>query len=332
MKYYLTFVFFSVSIIVNGQSRAEQIFDRIVFKDTVPANLLDGKTLVLVDMPTRSPSEYDRITTSFHSQISRSGIDPVIYYPIHILFSGTDVTISYLEDFEKREIQNLILLQYRAEDSRAAILPLNQEVLLGDSPLYAWFYEGEFRDVTRQVYLKSANSGLERKNFLINTLPEKGLLTNPIKGRRADFFSLSLKSQKLAVPKTGNASWDNQMENLLADIYPWEYEIVSSTLTDDELEEQGFQYVLRHIGGPIELVREYLNYEIEEESTAYISMQVRNGKTEARPISKKSDAYKFYIKELRDETIYLGTEWDADVSFIEGLISHINSVKEGIGE
>lgn len=326
MKKFLIIIPFLFACLAHAQTAADNKFSALMPSSNMPPELIEGKTVVLIEMPGKSPEELKRISEAFHSEIIKAGIDAVAYYEFFQIYAGFDITESYMSDFQSREIQNLILMQYKGEDSRVAVLKMNGDFLIKNSPDSAWIFQGDFKSLVRQTYLKTAGSGLERKNFLINRLPESGIFTKPIKGRRADFFSINLKNGKLAIPKTGNSSRDEQLLSIIKSIYPWEFELTDQFLTDDELESAGFRFVLRSVGGPIEMVREYLDYEIEQEASAYISMHTKNGKSDARPISKKSNAWKFYIKELNSQTIYLGTEWDADINYIEAMISHFNSI------
>ncbi len=312
-----------------AQTSFDSKFSQLMFDSSMPKKLLESKTMVLVDLPNFSQKEYERVSSAFHQEITKSGIDAVVYYPFEVIFSGVEVTRSFMLDFEKREIENLILLQYKGDNSKVAVLSLDLAFLIGDKPKMAWLMEGVFKEISHQLYLNSANSGLERKNFLVNEQPEQGLLTNPFIGRRSDFFSLNLKESKLAVPLTGDNSKDAAIKRVFETIYKYPYKFVANDIPDSELQKEGFQFVFRFAGGPIEVTRKLLGYDVQPSVSVYMSV-LQGNKSEVKPIRKGQPAYKAYVKQLSNDNVFLGTEWDAGSTLLEGITNHLNSINKGL--
>ncbi|MDH5379769.1 MAG: hypothetical protein OEW75_02890 [Cyclobacteriaceae bacterium] len=330
MRIILITLFISITTGLRGQI-FDAKFNQVYAYDSLPKKLLTTKSTVFIDMATDNPKEWDRVTQAFHLEISKSGIDAVAYYNLKLVFSGEDVLQSYIEDFENREISNLIFVKYAGENSAIFVTSLDKPFLTSNVNIAGWKREGNFKEITRSLYVQSSNSGFERSNFLLNTVPEKGPLTNPIKGKSSLFFSINLKTNKLAVPKTGNLQRDFLLENSLKEHYPFEFELVDNSIPEDELLKLGFNFILRYIEAPQDELRNLLGYSSKEGVTHYMAVKRRGSESSMVPVSLTQDATKFYIKDLRKGDAYLGTEWDIDTSWIDALINHIYSFKEKTG-
>ncbi len=322
-----------IAICVNTTLFSQDLVDRkidlMVPSDSLPEKIRSGKSLVLIDLVSDNPSEWDRVSRAFHNIIVKGGIDPVVYYSLSTIFSGTEVTRSFIEDFGNRELDNIILLKYRGENSFVGVMSF-EESFFTDKPVSAWTREGEFKNIADQLYVRTANSGYELANFLTAEIPEKGVLTQPIKGRRAEFFNLSLSSGKLAVPKFNDPLKDQELQAVFDMAYPYEFELVDPSFTDVEIANQGFRFILRYVTGPASLVRELLDYEEEEGITGYVTLRYKGENSEALTLSQSEKVYKFYINHFQSNTTYLGTEWDADLGWRQSLLNHLWSIEKWV--
>ena len=285
--------------------------------------------MVLVQMPSNNPKEWDRVTRTIQTNLMKGGIDPVIYYDINIIFSGVDISRSFILDLTKREIQNIILLQYRGDNSRIAVLDFLPE-FFGSESVPAWIRKGDLKTITEQLFVRAANSGLPFSNFLISEVPESGSLTKPIKGRRAQFYSLSMSTGKTAVPKWGDPLKDQEMQALFDRLFDYEFELVDATLTDAELEAMGFSFVLRYGIAPLKELRVLLDYEEEDDVTGFVTIRYDDEKSQAVTLSLSDIAYKYYFNHFKSNTTYLGSEWDADIVWQQSLLNHLKSIEKWV--
>ena len=111
--------------------------------------------------------------------------------------------------------------------------------------------------------------------------------------------------------------------------YPFDYELVDPLINEADLRAQGYQYVIYFVKGEGRTVREFLDYETDEESNAYATINYQNGRSEVRTLPIQRKVYKYYLKHLVSGTTYLGTEWDAGEEWRQALINHIRSFKNG---
>ncbi|MDH5400189.1 MAG: hypothetical protein OEX02_18700, partial [Cyclobacteriaceae bacterium] len=127
------------------------------------------------------------------------------------------------------------------------------------------------------------------------------------------------------------ATEDSLLVETLRQHYPYEFGLVDALDSDVELTRMGYSYVFRYVEGPGELVKDLLKYSKEQGVTDYVTIKWRNDASAVKTIPITDKVFKFYIKHLRSGTTFLGTEWDADISWQEALINHINSFKHEVG-
>ena len=212
----------------------DQKMGQLISTDTLPAQIRSGKSIVFYEVPSNSSSEAERVNRVAHLDMTKGGIDPVVYYDIDVVFGGVEVTRSFIEDFSKRELSNIILIQYRGPDSRIAVLEFNDDFFTG-TKVKAWTRQGELKNIVDQLFVRASNSGYPLQNLLTAELPEVGALTTPLKGRRAEFFNLSLSAGKLAVPKFGDPLIDQELQAAFCLAYPNEFLIIYSGLSVEEI-------------------------------------------------------------------------------------------------
>ncbi|MDH5399660.1 MAG: hypothetical protein OEX02_16030, partial [Cyclobacteriaceae bacterium] len=227
-------VFFAFTLIysVEAQQLMGEKLAGLVQVDTFPSRLLQTRTAVLLGGDIKNQQEWEQITGIIHDNLRKPGIDAVAYYRIEQIYAGVEVTRSFALDLMKREINNLVLVNYKPDISQVAILVPDYTKGLVTPQQPAWMASGRLDRVMFQVYAQSANAKLVRTNFLVNDLPEDGLMTDPISGRRAQFFSLTLNEGKMAVPQWGKATEDSLLVETLRQHYPYEFGLVDALDSD----------------------------------------------------------------------------------------------------
>jgi hypothetical protein len=287
----------------------------------LPEKLLATRTAVFYTH-TFSPKELGLMQESFQ----RSGIDAVVYFETDYLFASKDASNALSAYLNQREITNLIFFQKKDEGYACYIVEYNTKPTLVEQNQYAWSGEDKhLSELLLKIYRTSANS-LKKTNMLIIDVPETGVVINPILGRRSDFFAIDLKVDPIAIPKSGNEKEDKELEEIFA-IYPFKYKLTEPGLSEKELRKQGYYYVLALTKGRNKVLKQLLGYDMSKAETAHISVTYPNG----QPVLKSYDAdevvFKFYIKHIDSQNVFLGTKWDADVTWQQALLNHLKAFK-----
>ncbi len=161
--------------------------------------------------------------------------------------------------------------------------------------------------LARQLDNVVRRSGLEKQNFLVIDVPEFFVGSgNIIRGNRAEGFAQDLKLDKLAIPRFGDAQ-DSALARIMKP-YPYEYALVDANRSEDELRQEGYQYIFRRLYTREENIREMLGYPA--------------GETGQEPV------YKYYVKHIYTGDVYLGNAWDADASWQTALINHLRNMRD----
>lgn len=287
----------------------------------LPEKLLSTRTAVFYTH-TFNAQELSSLQESFQ----RSGIDAVVYFESDYLFASKDASNAVAEYLNQREITNLIFFLKRDDGFKCFIAEYNTKSTLIEQNQYAWSAEDKrLSELLLKLYRTSANS-LKKTNMLIIDVPETGATISPILGRRSDFFAIDLKVDPIAIPKSGNEKEDKELEEIFA-IYPFKYKLTEPGLTEKELRKQGYYYVLVLTKGRNKILKQLLGYDMSKAETAHVSVTYPNG----QPVLKSYDAdeamFKFYIKHIDSQNVFLGTKWDADITWQQALLNHIKAFK-----
>ena len=80
-----------------------------------------------------------------------------------------------------------------------------------------------------------------------------------------------------------------------------------------------------------EIFVELLNYEIDYTETDYITLKtIMDEITTLEQIPVNAPVYKYYMKQIVNKEIYLGVQWDADLTWEGALLNHINNFKQAL--
>lgn len=331
MRFLLISTLLCISTLGSAQRTQDLLktLDSLEYVDYLPKDLLSTKSLVLIKMPERNTSprtrgNWEKIAEEAQLGFKKSGIDAVAYYYLDDVFSGPEVVEAFAEQFKERDLENLILIIQENDRYKLIIAEIKDKPYLIGAGQKAFKMEGEDMErMTHQLYLKSANLGLERTNLLVIEVPIYGLMAHPIEGRRGEYFDVNFASETLAVPAFADTSQINRVMKK----YPFRYEIVDGSIPEKELRNKGYQYVLYYVHTTGENVKEILEYEKNNTETAYVTQVIGNGDPKVKSINKKAPVYKFYIKHIYSENVFLGTKWDADTSWWESLDNYVSNLK-----
>ena len=310
-------LFFFLSGYLHSQS-INSLLSKLKPGETVPSELLASRSVVLHDY-TFEQEELETIQQSFQ----QTGIDAVVYYANDLLLSGKDVTPVLVNYFTEREIKYLIFFEKDASFYTMTIAPFNNKIDFFDADQSVWrLKHNNLKEMLGYIYGTALNSQ-KKKNFLINDIPEKGDVPPIIKGRRSDFFSLDMKVDKLAVPKFGNESMDRELDELLKANYTSAYVLADLNTDEKELRKQGYSYVLCYVRTRNATAKQILGYDMTKSESALASVTYPNDAMQLKTIPSETPVYKFYLRHIDSGNVYLGTKWDADVTWQEALRNHV---------
>jgi hypothetical protein len=287
----------------------------------MPEKMLSTRAAVFYTYST-TDTELEKVQQSFQ----KTGVDAVIYFVSDYLFANKDVLAALASYLTTREITNLVFLQKKPEGYGLYFMEFNGKPTLVEPNQYAWSMQDRvLSDLLTKTYRAGA-AAQKKLNLLVNDVPETGIRINPILGRRSDFFAIDLKIDPIAIPKTGNEAQDKQLEALFA-TYPYKYKFTEPGLTEKELRKQGFYYVLCMIHARGKIAKELLGYDMTKAESAIVSVTYPDGQQVLSSYAADEPVYKFYIKHIDSQNVFLGTKWDADVTWQAALQNHLKAFK-----
>ncbi len=320
--------FFFIALILAGFCACAQItesenqfFTRLKTGAPLPEKLASARSAVFYTY-TISEKELETIQQSFQ----KSGIDAVVYFVSDFCFANKDALNALAEYLNQREITNLVFLQKSDEGFAAYIAEYNTKPTLVEQNQYAWSIQDKFlSELLSKLYRAAANS-LKKQNLLVVDVPETGVKINPILGRRSDFFAIDLKVDPIAIPKSGDEKTDKELEQIFA-VYPYKYKLTEPGLTEKELRKQGYYYVLCVMHARGKIAKELLGYDMTKAETAIVSVAYPDGQAVLRNFAADEQVFKYYIKHIDSQNVFLGTKWDADITWQQALLNHLKAFK-----
>lgn len=325
----------------------------------LPSYLQSRKTVVFVSVPSfpEDPNvrvDWKALSKKAHPAFKGMKIDAVAYYYLDDVFASAEAQESFAKEIEQREVKYVMVLEQSAanktgvESYRITITAFDDKPSFISEKQKAWQTEGPVLDVLLQDMRKEMiRAEMERENYLIPDIPEFFTDASILKGKRIATYAMDLKVDKLVIPKFKkyqtedstalsestlqkiaeyNAGIDRKnrrLEEIMLD-YPLEY-VLSDQSSDGEVYNQGYQFVLKSIHGPGKTVREMLNYEIDPYETDYVT--IRAGST-LNTVPVEAVVYKYYVKHVYTQDAYLGSRWDADLTWEQALQNFIFHMKD----
>lgn len=315
----LCFLFLSVSQLrVEAQSipeSTERFWAKFTTSGQLPPQLLSGRS-VLFYSGTFSEKQLEQIQRAY----AESGIDAIYTIPIERLLGGHDVRQALYNSLQKREISNLLFIQKNAEGFRQVVTAYNGQSTFVSDKQSAWENTNSSLSEVLLQLKREALASLKVQNLLINEQPETELPIRIFSGSHIEGFTPDLKSDRLAVRLTPYAE-ENEMIKQLCGQYPFKVEFVEFTISDAELRQKGFWYVLNSVRGPQTQIRELLGYTEGKISSP-------NQSANPNPSNVNEILCKFYFKKIEFEHVYLGKQWDAATTWQQALENFIGNLRK----
>ena len=311
----------SAQVLINADEYKRRL-KNIQLSDQLPEGLLEGKSIVIHAYPD-GPELYRTYAEVLQPGFQKAGIDVVSHYLFENIFSGKEVIPAFHSQITERDIDFLIYYIAGA-DHELIIMPFTEDFFSGT----AFHLKNRSQEqLLDNLYLKTARSNQELLNLLILNVPAFPEFPQIIKGRRAEFYDLNMKSGKVAIPKTEDSVFNKAIDSVFATYYPYKYGLVEPGLTDAELRREGYWFIMYSVKAPGRAVKKLLGYEASVEESAYESVVEINGDTTVKTIDIHKPVTKFYIKHIQSEDIYLGRHYDADEKWEVALKNYILNLR-----
>jgi hypothetical protein len=298
------------------------LIEELNLQGGLPEKLLSTRTAVIHHY-TISPAELQEVQLSFQ----RTGIDAIIYFELDKVFASRDVSKAFNLYFKKREIANLVLLEKGDQGYRITITPFTGKDNIVEPKQPAWSTSHRLlAEALKTLYQTSANQQ-KKQNLLVNDAPETDANINFILGKRNEFYATDLKVDALAVPKTGVESIDQELEEIFKNNYPLKFKLTEPGVLESELRKQGQMYVMCFLYTRGETAKELLGYDMTKSVSAFLSVTYPEGEQQLKNIPSNAPVFKFYFKHIDSGNVFLGTKWDADLTWQQALLNYIRGMK-----
>jgi len=288
----------------------------------LPEKLITARTAVFYTY-SMTQKDLEDIQLSFQ----RSGIDAVIYFDTDELLAGKDVTAAFADYLNKREISNLAFFVKDNKGYKVYLTPFNTKNSIIELNQYAWLESDPYLSELMAKIYRATGGGTKRKNMLINDIPEADVVINAIQGRRSDFFAIDLKVDELAIPKTGNEAMDKALEETFS-TYPFKKKFTEPGVSERELRNKGSLYVLCFVHTRGSVAKKVLGYDMGRSESAIVSVTYNDsGQSQMKNIPSETFVYKFYFKHIDSGNVFLGTKWDADITWEQAVKNQVKGFK-----
>lgn len=311
----IIFCFVDLGYAQTERPTLPEAFQFATVSDQLPPELLHTKSVVFVDVidaSGRRQGHWKDLAHEVHGAFKELGIDAVAYYYWPDASAGPDATRQLAKQLNQRYIENIIYLAHDQSTKEYVLLiaPFDTEDPYVDREKGAFqLVAGTPATLARQLDNIVRRSGLEKQNFLVIDVPEFFVGSgNVIRGNRAEGFAQDLKLDKLAVPRFGNEQ-DSALARIMKP-YPYEYALVDANRAEDELRQEGYQFILRRLHTQQDNIKEMLGY-----ATASTG-------------AGQGPVYKYYVKHIYTGDVYLGNAWDADESWQSALINYLRNMRD----
>lgn len=307
--------------VVNAQFLSEDLLISRLTTGAIPEEVMSKRSVVL-HTGTFTQNEI----TTIHEGLVRAGIDAVAYFETGRVLAGGDVEMAYHKYLTKREISCVIILQKKSSGFSCYITLYNAQpdfVTVGQA---AWrVHASTLPQLMNEVY-RTALSRYQKKNLLINEVAETALPIRVMVGTRNEIYAYDLKIDNLAVPKFTDSIATHELTEIFK-TYPLRYQVTDNTISDQQLRDKGFLYVLCAVHGRSGVIKELLGYTVNPSESAFVSVTYPATELQLKSIPAETEVYKFYVRHIDSGNVFLCPKWDADTTWQQALQNFIKGMK-----
>ncbi|MGC4020607.1 MAG: hypothetical protein QM734_01015 [Cyclobacteriaceae bacterium] len=322
--HYLFFLLLSFSLTAQV-SEEDKFISSLNIGSDLPRGILAQRSIVLFEI-SYTKQELQEVQKYFQ----QAGIDAVSYIDIDYVLSGLEPSRMFSNYFNVRNIKFLIILSKINDQYQIIFTEYNGTKTFGDKSKTSWkFNHASLTELLRTVYRFAVSS--ERKiNLLINDVPDTKIDIAFFKGKQDERFSPDVRIFKIAIQRLGNEEDDKALAELLRDNYNMKYDLVDPELTDAQLNDKNYRFVLRFIHTRGDVARDILGYDVGQTAGSLPTTYFAEGQAKIKTIRAKKIIYKYYLKNTEYGNIFLGTKWDADETWQDALKNHIAGMRSDL--
>ncbi len=279
--------------------------------NTLPPELLRERSLVLISPESTS---WQDLAKEVHPIFRKNNIDAVAYYQLEEVMAGPDAQKELLPLLLRRQFANvLILSQNNAGGMELTIAPFSKGAEFVTANAASWHLVfNSFDELDAGLKSALGSSSIASTNFLIPDFPAYFRAASIPNNKRFEVYNPDVKLDNLAVrmfaDEDPNAAAKNARLEEIAKTYPYKYELVNAAVSEDVLRRNGFQWILSYLRAPEGNLREILGYN-----------------ENAQPGG--SLVYKYYVRQLYAQEIYLGDTWDAQASWEQAMRAYFQNLQ-----
>lgn len=328
----------TIALVGHAQTDIKNILENLKLNQALypPEDILQTKSVVLFSVPMDDDAtEWQNTLDEMQQFFAEVGVDAVAYLPLNNYDVGMHTPQAFPEFIKTRGIENLIIFSapHLKGPYFIAILPFNKQNTLYNPGTSAFArLASDPKTVWQELGSYFKTDQFRRTNLLVNENPEMfyptvapGLIARSIPSQVAE-FKIALKpydaqrGQKEPVYRLHHSHIfaadslqqvlmrQNQALEALAADTTNTMALVDRAATSAELRRAGFIYELQMVQGT------------EEEVSKWIPFPNRTK-------TGKQRVYKFYLNDLRTNTIYVGKEWDASGDWFLALARFVEQIR-----
>jgi hypothetical protein len=300
----------------------ERWIDQLNLLGALPEKLLSTRSAGFYHY-TLTTKELEEVQLAFQ----RTGIDAIIHFETDKLLASKDVTKAFADYLLKREISNLVFIEKNEQGYRITITPFSGKPNVIEPKQAAWSITNRLLTEALKTLYVTATNQQKKQNLLVSDSPETDVKIESILGKRNEFFATDLKVDPLAIPKTGDEAVDKELEEIFKNNYPLKFKMTEPGVPEKELRKQGQLYVMGFVYTRGSVAKELLGYDMTKSESALLSVIYTDGQQQLKNIPANTAVFKFYFKHIDSGNVFLGTKWDADVTWQQALLNHIMGMK-----
>lgn len=321
MMRFVLFVLWLLPYVGNAQFLSEGSIIPRLKSGAIPEEIMSKRSVVL-----HSSSITAQEIITIHEGLIRAGIDAVAYFEVDRVLAGGDSEKAYNKYFNRREVSCLVFIQRKSNGFSCYLTLYNGKPDFVNQDQIAWNANASTLSQLMSDIYRSALSGYQKKNLLINEIPETGLPVRVVEGARSETFPYDLKVDNLAVPKFTDSIATKELAEIFK-TYPLRHQLTDNTVADKDLRNKGFLYVLCVLHARSGVAKEVLGYPVTKSESAFVSVTYPSTEMQLKNIPADTEVYKFYVRHIDSGNVFLGIKWDADVTWQQALANFIRGMK-----
>lgn len=307
--------------VANAQFLSESVLISRLKSSALPEEIMSKRSVVL-----HSSNITPQEIATIHEGLVRAGMDAVAYFETERVLAGGDAEKAYNKYLSRREISFIIFIQKKPLGFTCHITPYNNKPDIVNVGQGAWSTQASTVSQFLNEIYRTALSNYQKKNLLINEMPETELPVRVLEGTRSETYAYDLKVDNLAVPAFPDSAATVQLVEIFK-TYPLRYQVTDNTVADKDLRNKGFLYVLCVVHGRSGVIKELLGYKINQSENAFVSVTYPETEMHLKNIPAETEVYKFYVRHIDSGNVFLNTKWDADTNWQQALQNFIKGMK-----